>query len=538
MAAKPTAVIKMVDPGVGDTNAELGSKDWALGIRLSLEGRVKDLHFQADGVGKYLDGLVKTGGWKHLFRQDGTPFVSVEEYCTTAKPYGLGQPVEHMLAYLRLTRFGGEFKALFATNANPVERLPLVALRRDGGTQVREKTNDGAVDEYKAALLDGAVFPPVTVFFDGEAYWLADGFHRVAAHERAEVPDILAEVRRGTKRDALRFALGANGKHGLHMSPADKHRAISIMLTDDEWRGMSNRAIAKELGVDHKTVAKTRSEMQPLPLGVPTGDRPQLAPLTTGMDGRQRPSPGNSSEAVVALLADDKWATASNKAIAEHLGVSRATVAKVRKDMAAGPKSPSDYDAALATAAAADRNGLDFLSGRLERLKLTAKQHDAVVLAIQARYAELRTAATSAPNDDTPAVTDAPVHVSTQPTVAPASQRGQLTIDGGVDAIADEATAPEVSLAELGALLTTIRSGLGGIAPARRVEIKATLASLVAKVEQWAAECPAKAPPTSKPRPRRSKRVPIDLSATITASDEPPRRPPANRAEFISGERP
>ena len=30
---------------------------------------------------------------------------------------------------------------------------------------------------------EGAIFPPVTVFFDGEHFWLADGFHRVQAAE-------------------------------------------------------------------------------------------------------------------------------------------------------------------------------------------------------------------------------------------------------------------------------------------------------------------------------------------------------------------
>lgn len=524
----------LVEPELGDLRAEPGSREWAVGARASLWGKDRDLGKGVADVAIRLDALLATGGWKHLFDQHGDPFASIEDYITYRRPYGLGVTLDMMRHYLGLTHEGKAIRAHLAVKGFPTHHVPVAGINRAGGTQVRESTSDAKVTEYAEAINGGAAFPPIVVFFDGETYWLADGFHRIAACEKAGATEVMAEVREGGREDALWFALSANKRHGLPMSVEDKRKAVRLLLSVEKWQSMSNRAIADHLGISNHTVASVKTEV-----GVPTGQDAQLAPLTTGKDGRQRPAPGESADAVIALLADDKWATASNKAIAEHLGVSRATVAKVRKDMAAEPKLPSDYDAALAMAATADRDGLGFLAGRLGKLKLTSGQVEAVSAAIQQRHSDLRAQAASAPaNDDAPAVTDAPVHVSTQPTVAPASQRGQLTIDGDVDAVADEVTAPEVSLAELGALLTTIRSGLGGIAPARRVEIKATLASLVAKVEQWAAECPAKAPPTSKPRPRRSKRVPIDLSATITASDEPPRRPPANRAEFISGERP
>jgi hypothetical protein len=36
-------------------------------------------------------------------------------------------------------------------------------------------------------------FPPVVVYFDGTDYWLADGFHRLAAWERIGVMPSLGE---------------------------------------------------------------------------------------------------------------------------------------------------------------------------------------------------------------------------------------------------------------------------------------------------------------------------------------------------------
>lgn len=165
-----------------------------------------------------------------------------------------------------------------------VRRIPLVDLRRDGGTQVRETMNAATVQDYADALAEGAEFPAVTVFFDGEAHWLADGFHRVLAHERAGLVDVLADVRAGSKRDALRFALSANRGHGLQMSPADKRRAVEILLRDAEWQGMSNSAIAKEVGASHPFVGKVRAELAAGCNGF------NLPETRTGKDGKQYPA--------------------------------------------------------------------------------------------------------------------------------------------------------------------------------------------------------------------------------------------------------
>jgi uncharacterized ParB-like nuclease family protein len=60
-----------------------------------------------------------------------------------------------------------------------------------------------AAVEYGEELEAGAKFPPVVVFYDGEKYWLADGYHRLAAHATAGKETIAAEVHEGTKRDAI-----------------------------------------------------------------------------------------------------------------------------------------------------------------------------------------------------------------------------------------------------------------------------------------------------------------------------------------------
>lgn len=143
---------------------------------------------------------------------------------------------------------------------------------------------------------------------------------------------MLAEVRQGTREDALWFALSANKRHGLPMTPEDKRRAVRLLLAVEKWAGMSNAAIAKELGISDHTVADVKREM-----GHPTSQSARLEGKTEGTDGKYRSAPGDASEMVRAHLRDEAIAKMSNAAIARELKVSPTTVAKVRKQMASAP---------------------------------------------------------------------------------------------------------------------------------------------------------------------------------------------------------
>ena len=137
-----------------------------------------------------------------------------------------------------------------------VVRLPLDSLRVDGGTQVRTRIDADAVDHYARELDD---LPPVVVVRDGETYWLADGFHRVAAHRAAQVETIDCLVRDGTQRDAVLLACGANAEHGVRRTNADKRAAVNVLLVDAEWATWSDRAIAEACGVSHVLVGQLRN---------------------------------------------------------------------------------------------------------------------------------------------------------------------------------------------------------------------------------------------------------------------------------------
>ncbi len=101
----------------------------------------------------------------------------------------------------------------------------------------------------------GAQFPPVVVFYDGKSHCLADEFHRLGAAKSLGWDKIAADVRQGTRRDAVLFSVGANGLHRHRRMNEDKRRAVMALLADAEWGKWADREIARQCGVDHKTVA-------------------------------------------------------------------------------------------------------------------------------------------------------------------------------------------------------------------------------------------------------------------------------------------
>lgn len=140
------------------------------------------------------------------------------------------------------------------------EEIPIDKIRTDCGTQMRAKIDPDVVAAYAEEV---ANLPEITVFFDGKEYYVADGFHRIAAHVLANCKVITCEVRPGTLRDAVLFACGANPHHGLRRSNADKRRAIEVLLRDEEWGKRSDRWIADQAKVDHKTVSGIRADLFP-----------------------------------------------------------------------------------------------------------------------------------------------------------------------------------------------------------------------------------------------------------------------------------
>ncbi|MBI4905144.1 MAG: ParB/RepB/Spo0J family partition protein [Acidobacteria bacterium] len=160
------------------------------------------------------------------------------------------------------------------------ETLPVANIRLDGGTQPRAALDPDAINDYAKAMSNGAKFPPVTVFYDGERYWLADGFHRVKAAEAAGLKSLECDIRQGTLEDARWYSFSANKSNGLRRTTQDKQRAVKAALLHANGAAASDRQIARHVGVDQKTVTNWRQQLEA------SEEIPQIAARTANRKGK------------------------------------------------------------------------------------------------------------------------------------------------------------------------------------------------------------------------------------------------------------
>lgn len=215
-----------------------------------------------------------------------------------------------------------------------IAKLPLEGIRINGGTQPRVETNEAAIADYAESIRAGAELPPVIVFDDGTDLWLADGFHRFHAHRTAGTAEIQCDVRRGTRRDAVLFSVGANASHGLRRSNEDKRKAVMTLLNDTEWSTWSGNQIAKACSVSESFVRHLRlNEDAPAP-AVRTVERSgQTYQQNTANIGKK--SLYRQAEPAAAAIADNQPELPSEES-AQNAEIEAVTPA-------AGPKSSEYY---------------------------------------------------------------------------------------------------------------------------------------------------------------------------------------------------
>jgi hypothetical protein len=163
-----------------------------------------------------------------------------------------------------------------AGNTETAIWLPLERLTIDEAIQVRVGGVDAAtVEQYAVVMFEHngwGPFPPVDVHRDGETLYLSAGFQRLAAARMASemlvaegmdpITEVPVNVRPGGYEAALEWSEEDNLRHGKPLSSKDKRNMFRRRLErGHRWATMSDRAIARELGVDHRTIGNWRKKL-------------------------------------------------------------------------------------------------------------------------------------------------------------------------------------------------------------------------------------------------------------------------------------
>ena len=171
----------------------------------------------------------------------------------------------------------------------------------DLSLQTRAGTDAETINNYAEAMADGAHFPDVTVFTDGERYWLADGFHRVMAAKQNGKATIPADVRKGTADDAVVFGGTANNKQGKRPTRADVQHFLSMVWERREaiFGGTPTGGnLAERCGVSRETGRKFVEEQLAKMPKAPVRPTAKVGQLPTR---QKKPDEGDSTAKVGQL---------------------------------------------------------------------------------------------------------------------------------------------------------------------------------------------------------------------------------------------
>lgn len=211
-----------------------------------------------------------------------------------------------------------------------MKTVRLTDIAFDAGTQIRAAINEDVVANYAERMTEGDQFPPVVLFHDGNHYYLGDGFHRCMAARRIDLQEIDAEVRAGTKSDALWFALGANRTNGQRLGDRDVRNAVQMAIRT--WPDRSGKQIAEQLGCSQSRVSAIRDRMR-----LTASPTDTLPDRVIGKDGKsypaslpkEKPPVDPRRKSVVDMVRDGK----SSKDICAEIGVRSEMVADVRREL-------------------------------------------------------------------------------------------------------------------------------------------------------------------------------------------------------------
>jgi hypothetical protein len=148
-----------------------------------------------------------------------------------------------------------------AANPAEVQTIKISCIRLDERLQNRTAIDQEIVADWASLMRAGADFPLITVWWDGENYWLSDGFHRIAAAARAGRTEIRAEVRQGSFADAQWDSYGVNAAHGIRRTRSESEAVIRRALQHPNALKLTDVLISTHLHIPRATIQYWRKKL-------------------------------------------------------------------------------------------------------------------------------------------------------------------------------------------------------------------------------------------------------------------------------------
>ena len=162
------------------------------------------------------------------------------------------------------------------------------------GTQQRPLCQE-TVTHYENLRKDGVVLPPVELIWSGQAYYLTDGFHRVATEQNLGNTHIRANVIVGNIEQAIWLSYAANSQHGLPRPMGATKEVIDKILKDPKYAELKLIDIASHVGCSRQYVYRRRKEL------LSTGDKSEPPSQTAAGSAR-----GRAAQEPPQSLTDDE----------------------------------------------------------------------------------------------------------------------------------------------------------------------------------------------------------------------------------------
>ncbi len=132
---------------------------------------------------------------------------------------------------------------------------------KDGILELKEGDEENITKDYEALK----EFDPIEVWKIGSRHYVVDGFHRLKAYKKAGFEKIKVNLVGTSEEDnfnyAILYALKANSTHGMPRTKEDVENAIKKVLEHPNWKGWSNREIARRCNTTPHIINKVKAKI-------------------------------------------------------------------------------------------------------------------------------------------------------------------------------------------------------------------------------------------------------------------------------------